>query len=72
MKKVPFPKFDDLDDDEADAAEDAFHEKVSQADWRASPKSVLATVDKLLKEHGLEVRIYKAEADSVFFDIVAK
>jgi hypothetical protein len=72
MKKVPFPKFDDLDDDKAETAEEAFYEKVSQADWRETPESVLATVDKLLKEHGLEVRIFNAEADSVFFDIVTK
>jgi hypothetical protein len=45
---------------------------VGQADWKESPESILKTVDQLLKEHGLEIRIYDAKADSVFFDLAKR
>ena len=71
MKKVPFPKFEGTDE-EIDKASEEFHENVGQLDWRGSPEEAVKTFDRLLKEHGLEVRVYKAQADSLFFDLVKK
>jgi hypothetical protein len=45
---------------------------IGNADWKASPESVLESVDTLLERYGLEVTIFQATGDEYNFTILPR
>jgi hypothetical protein len=70
MKQVTLPEVEDTDE-----ARDELEEIVGNvgfADWKSSPENVLEEVDRLLKEHGLEVTVFEDGSDTVQFAIKSR
>lgn len=63
MKELPERERDDDGDIIGEDFECGF------ADWKDKPQTVLEEVDRLLKEHGLEVHNFETNADHYEFAI---
>lgn len=65
------PEFDTMTD-EGEAAYLDWFASIGNADWKENPQSVLESVDAMLAQHGLEVRLFECDGDSYEFDIVKR